>query len=281
MPQIVNSISGLRNLLAPWRDRTIALVPTMGNLHAGHLALVQHARTLAERVVVSIFVNPLQFGPSEDYAAYPRTLDLDSLKLAEERVDLLFAPSPQEVYPRGREGLTTVTVPGLSDVLCGATRPGHFSGVATVVTLLFNLIQPHVAIFGEKDFQQLLVIRRLVADLHLPVEVVAYPTVRESDGLAMSSRNGYLSAEERKQAPLLYRSLCQMRDSLTAGRRDYERLEEECRRGLSASGFNPDYCTVRRAQDLVAPGEEDRQLVVLAATHLGRTRLIDNIQVIL
>ncbi|CAK0744117.1 pantothenate synthetase [Gammaproteobacteria bacterium] len=280
MPQIVDSISALRNTLTPWRGRRIAFVPTMGNLHSGHLALVRHAYTLADRVVVSIFVNPLQFGPTEDYGAYPRTLDQDTLKLVEVGTDLVFAPSPREVYPQGREGLTTVTVPGLSDLLCGAARPGHFSGVATVVTLLLNLVQPQTVLFGEKDFQQLLVIRRLVADLHLPVEVVAYPTVREPDGLAMSSRNGYLSVEERKQAPILYRTLCKVCDSLVAGVDDYGGLEDACRMELTAAGLLPDYCAVRRALDLAVPNAEDRHLVVLAAARLGRTRLIDNIQVI-
>ncbi|CAK0768262.1 pantothenate synthetase [Gammaproteobacteria bacterium] len=281
MFQIVDTISDLHKILALWQNQTIAFVPTMGNLHAGHMALVRHARTLAERVVVSIFVNPIQFGPGEDYASYPRTLDLDALKLAAEKVDLLFTPSSKEIYPSEKKLATTVNVSGLSDILCGATRPGHFSGVATVVTLLLNLIQPQVAIFGEKDFQQLLVIRRLVADLFLPVKIVGYPTVRESDGLAMSSRNGYLNTQERKQAPCLYRALRKMCDNLVTEMNDYIKLEDICWKELSEAGFKPEYCTVRRVLDLAVPNIEDRQLVVLAAARLGKTRLIDNVQVTL
>lgn len=279
MLEIINTISALRERLALWCDHPIAFVPTMGNLHAGHLSLVRHARVLCKRVVVSIFVNPLQFGPSEDYASYPRTLELDARKLEEENTDLLFNPSHQEIFPRGQVGLTTVTVPGLNDILCGADRPGHFDGVATVVTLLLNLVQPRIVILGEKDFQQLLLIRRLVTDLHLPVEVVASPTVREADGLAMSSRNGYLNSQEREQAPALYRALSKVRDELVTGVDDYRALEVACCRELTACGLRPDYCVVCRALDLATPGKEDRHLVVLAAARLGRTRLIDNIQI--
>ncbi len=281
MTPIIKTISDLHKTLEPWRNQSIAFVPTMGNLHAGHVALVQHARTLAHRVVVSIFVNPLQFGPTEDYALYPRTLDQDTQQLTEAGADLLFAPTPQEIYPRGEAGTTTVTVPSLCDILCGATRPRHFTGVATIVTILFNIVQPEVAIFGEKDFQQLLVIRQLVTDLCLPIKIVAYPTVREHDGLAMSSRNSYLSTEERGKAPLLYRTLCRMRDAVVIGATDYERIEETGRNELCAAGFSPEYCVIRRASDLSAPQVGDRHLVALTAARLGRTRLIDNIQVIL
>ena len=281
MLPIVETISELRKIRALWHDQSIAFVPTMGNLHAGHLSLIQYARTLASRVVVSIFVNPLQFGPTEDYATYPRTLDLDTQKLTQAGVDLLFAPSAQVIYPRGQVGMTMVTVPGLHDILCGVARPSHFTGVATVVTLLFHIVQPQAALFGEKDYQQLLIIRKLVSDLCLPIQVVSYPTVRENDGLAMSSRNGYLSPEEREQAPLLYRTLLQVRASLMTGVTDYQRLEENGHQTLQAAGFVPEYCTIRRAEDLTLPQVGDRQLIVLAAARMGRTRLIDNVQVTL
>lgn len=277
----IDKILTLRNVLTSWRRerQTIVFVPTMGNLHAGHLALVQHARKLGERVIVSIFVNPLQFGINEDYDAYPRTLELDVQKLASEGVDILFTPSVLELYPRARKDLTTVNVPIISDILCGAARPGHFSGVATVVTLLFNLVQPRIAIFGEKDYQQLLIIKRLVEDLFLPIAIVSHPTVREADGLAMSSRNNYLNPVERKLAPYLHQTLVKMRDNLLMGITNYTALEQEGRDALLAAGFNPDYCVIRSALDLSLPINNDRQLIILAAAYLGKTRLIDNIKV--
>jgi pantoate--beta-alanine ligase len=278
--KLIEEIAALRAQVAEWRhggDR-IALVPTMGNLHAGHLALVREARRLADRTVVSIFVNPLQFGPKEDFGAYPRTLERDRELLEAERADLLFAPSVQVVYPRGQQEQTRVEVPVLSEILCGATRPGHFVGVATVVCKLFNMAQPDVAVFGEKDFQQLLVIRRMVEDLCLPVEVRGLATVREPDGLAMSSRNRYLTPEERVRAPVLYGALCRAGDRLREGSAasEVERWGEE---ELAASGFRPDYFGVRRAQDLQPVTKEDQDLVVLAAAYLGRARLIDNLRV--
>ncbi len=205
----IESLRDLRERVTAWRSAgaRLAFVPTMGNLHAGHLTLVREARALADMVVASIFVNPLQFGAGEDLDAYPRTLEDDRRLLAGEGCDLLFTPRVDEVYPRGQAAQTRVEVPGLSDILCGARRPGHFVGVSTVVCKLFNMVQPNLALFGEKDFQQLLVIRRMVEDLAMPVEIVGVPTVRESDGLAMSSRNGYLTAEERARAPVLYRVL--------------------------------------------------------------------------
>ncbi len=200
---MVQEAAALERALAPWREAGIAFVPTMGNLHDGHLALVARARELAPRVVVSIFVNPLQFGPQEDYAAYPRTLEEDRARLAEAGVDLLFAPTVEVMYPRPLTEVTRVHVPGLSQILCGAARPGHFDGVATVVARLFNLVRPRHAVFGEKDYQQLMIIRRMVADLAFPIEIHGVPTVREPDGLAMSSRNRYLSPSERARAPRL------------------------------------------------------------------------------
>jgi pantoate--beta-alanine ligase len=276
----IQSVPDLRHQVAAWRraGERIAFVPTMGNLHAGHLALVTEARGLAARVVVSIFVNPLQFGPGEDFAAYPRTLEQDAGMLAEAGADLLFAPGVDDLYPEGQAGHTRVEVPGISDVLCGASRPGHFVGVATVVCKLFGLVQPDVAVFGEKDFQQLMVIRRMTADLGLPVEVWGLATVREPDGLAMSSRNGYLSADERARAPGLYRTLTRTAERLQEGTPPAE-AEALAAVELADAGLRPDYVSVRRAADLAPPGPRDTTLVVLAAAHLGRARLIDNLRV--
>lgn len=276
----VERIPDLRSKVAAWRSagERVALVPTMGNLHLGHLTLVREARRCADRVVASIFVNPLQFGPSEDLAAYPRTLDEDRRALAAEGCDLLFTPTPSVVYPRGQEAQTRVEVPGLSDLLCGASRPGHFLGVATVVCKLLNMVQPDVALFGEKDFQQLMVIRRMVEDLDIPVEILGVPTVRESDGLAMSSRNGYLTPDERAYAPALHRMLTQAAEALRAGE-SVGAVEARARAALAEAGLRPDYVSVRSAQDLSEAGPDDRDLVILAAAYLGRARLIDNLRV--
>ena len=278
--QTLHAVSGLRDSLQRWRRDGLrfALVPTMGNLHAGHLRLVEEARARAARVVVSIFVNPLQFGPHEDYQSYPRTLKSDQAKLQAAGADLLFAPSVEEMYPKGCNHMTRVEVPELSAILDGAFRPGHFAGVATVVLKLFNMVQPDVALFGEKDYQQLMVVRRLVADLSLPVEIVGVPTVREPDGLAMSSRNQYLGAAERALAPLLYRTLGETAVSLRGGRRDFERLQAEAVHKLSAH-MQPDYVAIRDAHTLAAPEAKTTELVVLAAVWLGKARLIDNLQV--
>ncbi len=268
----------LRARVAAWRaaGERIGLVPTMGNLHGGHLRLVRHARERSDRVVATVFVNPMQFGPGEDFEAYPRTLEADREKLADAGADLLFSPAVTTVYPRGREGHTQVEVPGISGLLCGASRPGHFVGVATVVCKLFNMVQPDLAVFGEKDFQQLLVIRRMTEDLCLPVEIFGMPTVREADGLAMSSRNGYLSAEERARAPALYRSLQVAADKLAVGV-SVARTEAEACAELAAQGLRPDYFSVRRKADLASPAPGDAELVILAAAYLGRARLIDNL----
>jgi pantoate--beta-alanine ligase len=249
----------------------------MGNLHDGHLALVRRATRLAERVVVSIFVNPLQFDRPEDLAAYPRSLEADLARLTGEGVDLVFAPGVETLYPAG-SACTRVEVPGLSAILEGASRPGHFSGVATVVTKLLNLVQPHVAIFGEKDYQQLLLIRRLVADLDFEVEVIGVPTVREPDGLALSSRNGLLSAEERGRAPALHRALRLLAEGAARGG-DPVALEREGRALLEQHGLRPDYLTLRRAQDLgPAAGPDTAALIALGAAWLGQVRLIDNLR---
>lgn len=278
--QIVHGVSELRDQVQRWRlaGERIALVPTMGNLHAGHLQLVEQAHARAKRAVVSIFVNPLQFGPGEDYQSYPRTLEADQARLQAVRADLLFAPAVEEMYARGRDQITRVDVPGLSAILDGEFRPGHFSGVATVVLKLLNIVQPDVALFGEKDYQQLLIVRRLVADLSLPVEIVGVPIVREADGLAMSSRNQYLTPAERQQAPLLFRTLGETAAALRNGRRDFSRLEAEAVQKLSPP-LRPDYVSIRAAHTLAAADADTRDFVVLAAAWLGKARLIDNIQV--
>ncbi len=276
----VTRVDDLRTRVAGWRraGERIALVPTMGNLHAGHLELVLRARERAARTVVSIFVNPLQFAPDEDLAAYPRTLEMDRKRLAEAGAGLLFAPAVEEVYPGGQAEQTRVEVPGISDILCGASRPGHFTGVATVVCKLFNMVQPDLAVFGEKDFQQLMVIRRMTTDLSMPVEILGVPTVREPDGLAMSSRNGYLSAEERQRAPRLQQILRSAVQALQCGGA-LAVVESRAAAELAAAGFEPDYFSIRRAADLREPGADKHELVILAAARLGRARLIDNLRV--
>jgi|SRR5690606_22734696 len=276
--QTFSTVAELRQQIARWRQagERIAFVPTMGNLHAGHLALVQRGRELAERVVASIFVNPLQFGPNEDFDRYPRTFDADREKLAAQHADAVFAPSVEEMYPGGMEQAVTVTVPALSDILCGASRPGHFAGVATVVARLFNMVQPDVAVFGEKDYQQLAIIRRMVRELAFPIAIEGVATQREPDGLAMSSRNQYLSATERAVAPRLYAALQATAARLAAGETDFAGLAAAGRESLERAGFRPDYYDIRTAETL-APARAGQPLVVLAAAWLGQTRLIDNL----
>jgi pantoate--beta-alanine ligase len=277
---VVSAAADVRRVLDGLRRRgqRIGFVPTMGNLHAGHLRLVQEARRHADAVAVSIYVNPLQFGRNEDFDAYPRTPEQDRQALEALGVELLFLPGEREIYPRGLEATTRVEVPGVGEILCGAFRPGHFRGVATVVARLFHLVQPDVALFGKKDYQQLLIIRLMVADLGLPVEIVDVETVREPDGLALSSRNRYLSAEERLRAPRLYAALRAARQRLLAGG-GVEATEAAALQELSAAGLRPDYVGVRRQHDLGAPQAGDRRLVILAAAWLGRTRLIDNLEI--
>lgn len=280
----METIAGIRELrerVAQWRGQSqrIAFVPTMGNLHAGHGNLISRAGSLGDRVVVSVFVNPLQFGPNEDYAAYPRTPDEDRRLLESLSVDALFLPAVEEMYPRGQAATARVQVPAIEDILCGAFRPGHFMGVATVVVKLLNLVQPDVALFGEKDFQQLMIIRRAVTDLCMPVEIVGVPTMREADGLAMSSRNRYLSAQERATAPLIYAELKRAVGAIESGSRDFEALERVGTSALQQAGFKPDYFSVRDAATLDAPSAASRQLVVLTAARIGRARLIDNVKI--
>ncbi len=277
--QIQHTISGAREVIRKWlaSGESVVLVPTMGNLHAGHMSLVNRARSLADRVVVSIFVNPLQFGPNEDFEAYPRTPEQDQDLLEGADVDLLFEPSVEEMYPDGKEGTAVVEVPGISDVLCGAHRSGHFVGVVTVVTKLFNIIQPTVAVFGEKDFQQLFIIRRMVEDLNSPVQIVSVPTRREDDGLAMSSRNRYLSPEQRSVAPGLYATLQQVAQHVQSDDDALEDIEDWGKRQLEELGFVPDYLSIRERHGLSTPSPSDSDLVVLVAARLGSVRLIDNL----
>ena len=278
--QTVHTVAELRAQLGTWRaaGERIAFVPTMGNLHAGHIELVNRARQRAPRTVASVFVNPLQFGANEDYGRYPRTLPADAAQLEAAGCDLLFAPSVEEMYPQG-VGATAVRVGGtVTGVLEGEFRPGHFEGVATVVNILFNLVQPDVALFGQKDYQQLAVIRRMVADLRLPVDIVGVPTLRAGDGLALSSRNQYLSAEERRLAPTVHRVLQAAAEGLRQGRRDYAALQSEAASTLQRAGFRPQYVAIR-TPDLGEPSADGGSWVVLVAAFLGGTRLIDNIEV--
>src|SRR5688572_30472381 len=250
----------------------------MGNLHAGHVSLIEAARAHGKRFVASIFVNPMQFGPNEDFAHYPRTPAQDAQMLAGAGCDLMFSPDVGEIYPNGADHATRIEVPGISDILCGEFRPGHFEGVATIVAKLFHIVDPDVAIFGEKDFQQLTVIRRMVADLCLRVEVVGAPTVRERDGLAMSSRNQYLTPEDRSAAPTIYRQLQQAVEALRCGGRDFARIEATGRAALQAAGFRTDYFSVRDARTLAPAQPDTRHFVVLTAARIGKARLIDNLQ---
>ncbi|MFL7966266.1 pantoate--beta-alanine ligase [Pseudomonas kielensis] len=275
----VKTVRELRAAVARARGegKRIAFVPTMGNLHSGHVALVTKATQRADFVVASIFVNPLQFGAGEDLDKYPRTLAADQEKLLQAGCHLLFAPSVEEMYPDGMAGQTRVSVPQLSEGLCGASRPGHFEGVATVVSKLFNMVQPDIAVFGQKDFQQLAVIRALVHDLNMPIQIIGEPTVRAEDGLALSSRNGFLSPDQRAVAPVVYRALNQIAEAIKQGQRDFPALISEQLKQLEAAGLRPDYLEIRDAKTLRPALSEDRDLVILVAAFLGTTRLIDNL----
>lgn len=277
--QTVDTINAVREQVRQWKleGLRVAFVPTMGNLHAGHISLVDEAHCHADRVVASIFVNPTQFGPSEDFDAYPRTLAEDQQKLDAAGCHLLFAPAVVEMYPRANT--TWVDVDHLGDYLCGANRPGHFRGVTTVVSKLFNIVQPDVACFGEKDFQQLAVIQRMVDDLFFPVKIIAVPTAREASGLAMSSRNGYLGDAEKALAAQLQQTLRAMCAAIESGTDDFRALESEYSQTLQAKGFEVDYLTVAYADDLVPAQLPDRPLVIAVAAKLGSTRLIDNARV--
>lgn len=279
--QVIHTREELAELTDEWRHHGdhIALVPTMGSLHKGHLSLVDLAREHAERVVVSIFVNPTQFGEGEDFDEYPRTLDRDARRLKNTPADVIFAPDESTMYPFGLDMATRVSVPGLTENFCGASRPGHFDGVTTVVARLFAIVQPDVAVFGQKDYQQQLVIRHMTTDMSLPIMIITGATVREDDGLAMSSRNSYLDKEERATAPILYQTLGWVGGELQNGRRNFEQLESEAIDRLADAGFDVDYLAIRRAQNLEQPDRDCDELVVLTAARLGSARLIDNIVV--
>jgi len=276
-------IDELRRQVREWRedDLTVGFVPTMGSLHAGHMSLLAAARFRADRVIASVFVNPLQFGPGEDFERYPRTPDDDSRLLEDESCDLLFLPAVAEIYPQGKSSATLVSVKPLSEILEGAHRPGHFDGVATIVAKLFGIVQPEVAVFGEKDYQQLAIIRRMVLDLDIPVEIVGAPTVRSPDGLAMSSRNRYLSDAERARAPRIHATLRAAAERIHAGERDFAAIGAWAAAELRAAGMQPDYFEVRDAGTLLAPEPDTRELVILVAARLGRARLIDNLRLAL
>jgi pantoate--beta-alanine ligase len=278
--ETVTSIAQVRERVRAWhaQGHRVAFVPTMGNLHAGHMSLIDAARAHGERFVASIFVNPMQFGPNEDYAHYPRTPREDERMLAGAGCDLMFMPDVNEIYPNGPQNAARVEVPVLSSILDGEFRPGHFQGVATVVTKLLNIVEPNAAVFGEKDFQQLAVIRRMVADLCMPVTIIGAATVREADGLAMSSRNQYLTASERGVAPVIFRQLQQSYQRLLAGAADRD-VETDGLAALSAAGLRPDYFVVRDVRDLQPAPADSRELVVLVAARLGKARLIDNLRV--
>lgn len=279
--ETVTTIRGVRERVHAWRraGARVVFVPTMGNLHAGHVSLIETARRYGERFVASIFVNPMQFGPNEDFAHYPRTPREDEGMLGAAGCDLMFTPDVAEIYPHGSERGTRVEVPGLSRILEGEFRPGHMEGVSTVVAKLFHIVEPDVAVFGEKDFQQLTVIRRMVAELCMRVEIVGAPTLRADDGLALSSRNQYLTPAERKLAPVIYQTLVAAAARIRAGDADSASIERSGFETLERAGFRPDYFSVRRAQDLASATTESRALVILAAARLSRARLIDNVQV--
>jgi pantoate--beta-alanine ligase len=278
----VKTVRELRAVVARARSegKRIALVPTMGNLHSGHIALVTKAVQRADFVIASIFVNPLQFGPTEDLASYPRTLAADQEQLLQAGCHLLFTPTVEEMYPHGMADQTIVRVPVVSEGLCGGSRPGHFDGVSTVVSKLFNMVQPDIAIFGQKDFQQLAVVNALVRDLNMPIQIIGEPTVRAADGLALSSRNGYLTEDQRAAAPALYRVIKQIGTALQNGEQDHQRLIGDGVKALEAAGFRPDYLEIRNAVSLRPATPDDHDLVVLGAAFMGKTRLIDNLHLV-
>ena len=275
----VSTIEALREQVSQWKQvgEIVAFVPTMGNLHQGHLSLLAKAKELADKVVVSIFVNPLQFDDKADLSAYPRTLEVDIQQLESSQCDLLFTPTADVMYPQGMKSQTIVTVPNMDDKLCGRNRLGHFDGVATVVTKLFNMVQADVAVFGEKDYQQLLLIKTMVHDLDLPIVIVGAQTDGEKSGLAMSSRNQYLTEQQRKQAAGLYQTLSSVKQQIEQGERNFLMLQQQAKSSLLELGFTPDYVDIRCADSLELATENDKSLRILAAARLGQTRLIDNI----
>ncbi len=280
---IYHTVSGLRAEIRERRlnGESIGFVPTMGNLHEGHLQLVRQAKAQCDVVVVSIFVNPLQFGLNEDWEKYPRTFQDDAKKLEIEGCDFLFHPDENEIYPNGMADQTRVVVPTMTDILCGASRPGHFEGVTTVVSKLLHIVQPDTAIFGIKDYQQLAVIRRMVEDLCIPVDIIGAPIARDFDGLALSSRNGYLGEDERPRVKVLYEVLCWCRDQIESGERDFTALEIQADKTLENSGFRTDYVSIRNSKTLEPAAHDDNQLTILGAMFTKGARLIDNISLTL
>lgn len=278
--KIITSIEDMQTVSRQWRQAglSIGFVPTMGNLHNGHLKLVETAKQNTDKVVVSIFVNPLQFGPAEDFEKYPRTLETDVAKLEDLSVDAVFAPDEKGFYPNTADKMTFVEVPGLSNILCGASRPGHFRGVTTVVNKFFNIVQPDVAVFGSKDYQQLALIRQMVSDLSMPIKLLGVETLREQDGLAMSSRNTYLSADQRALAPKLYKILQTLKQAVLNDRGNIDTLVEQAKKQLVEDGFGIDYLEIRDALTLQEPANPQGKRVILTAVWLGNTRLIDNIE---
>jgi pantoate--beta-alanine ligase len=277
----IDTIAGLRALLTEWHPQgdRIALVPTMGNLHKGHISLVELAKEHAERVIVSVFVNPTQFGQNEDYEDYPRTLEKDARKLTRAGADVLFVPSVEEIYPEGLDSATRIIVPGLTEEFEGTERPGHFAGVAAVVCRLLNICHPNVAVFGQKDYQQFIVLRRMVSDLHLPAKLIVAPTCRNDAGLALSSRNSYLDEAQQTNALIISEALRNVGAALEDGRRDYPAMEQSAGEQISAAGLSPDYVAIRDANDLSIPAEGAMHIVVLAAARIGEVRLLDNLLV--
>lgn len=277
--QIFHHIQSIRGTLQGVRTegKTIGFVPTMGNLHDAHLALVREAQVISDYVVVSIFVNRLQFGLNEDWDRYPRTLEADTAKLRDVGCDVLFCPDEQEIYPNGMDSQTRVIVPSMADILCGASRPGHFEGVTTVVSKLFNIVQPDLAVFGLKDYQQLAIIRRMVEDLCIPIDIVAGEIVREEDGLAMSSRNGYLTPKERPLVTCLYQALWWIKTQILEGNTDFLKLEDQAKQKIVQAGFRPDYITVCDSKTLKPAAHDDQQLTVAGAMYTQAARLIDNV----
>ena len=278
--KVIHSPVELRRSLHSYSSTAVVgLVPTMGNLHEGHLELVRRARKDCDVIVTSIFVNPLQFSAHEDFEGYPRTFEADCELLRAHDVEILFCPNARSMYPRGQEPYITLVVPHLGDTLCGEHRPGHFDGVATVVAKLFNLVQPNKAYFGEKDWQQFIILRTMVADINFPIEVIGVPTVRDADDLAISSRNQYLNEEQRHLAPLLFQQLCTVRDSILAGNTNYPSLEQQAKTALVKKGFRPDYVSVCNADTLEIAHHKDTNRRVFGAAYLGQARLIDNIAI--
>ena len=276
----VDSKNKLRKIIKDWKQqgKTIAFVPTMGNLHEGHLSLIKKANEVADKTVSSIFVNPTQFDRKKDLSNYPRTLEADTELLQKTGCDLLFTPQSQDMYSN-TDKFTRVQVPGIGDMLEGESRPGHFQGVATIVTKLFNLVTPDSAIFGEKDYQQLMVIKQMVRELDFNIEIIGYPIVRENDGLAMSSRNGYLTEEERNQAPYLHQTLQAIKKQLIDKEKDIKNIIVSANKTITTHGFIPDYIKILRQKDLLAPKAHDQELIILASAWLGSARLIDNLPI--